>query len=67
MVELLKQGQFAPMDVVDQVMSIYAGTRGHLDDVRREVTVDGASRFLRTAAVIDAALEDARRALDAEG
>jgi len=36
MVELLKQGQYAPMDVVDQVMSIYAGTRGHLDDVRRE-------------------------------
>jgi len=36
MVELLKQGQYAPMDVVDQVMSIYAGTRGYLDDVRRE-------------------------------
>jgi F-type H+-transporting ATPase subunit alpha len=36
MVELLKQGQFAPMDVVDQVFSIYAGTRGHLDAVKRE-------------------------------
>jgi F-type H+/Na+-transporting ATPase subunit alpha len=35
MVELLKQGQYRPMDVVDQVLSIYAGTRGHLDDVPR--------------------------------
>jgi F-type H+-transporting ATPase subunit alpha len=33
MVELLKQGQYVPMDVVDQVLSIYAGTRGHLDKI----------------------------------
>ncbi|MCE9544058.1 MAG: F0F1 ATP synthase subunit alpha [Planctomycetia bacterium] len=33
MVELLKQGQYQPMHVVDQVLSIYAGTRGHLDKV----------------------------------
>ena len=33
MVELLKQPQYQPMHVIDQVMSIYAGTRGHLDDV----------------------------------
>src|SRR5436190_15819469 len=31
MVELLKQGQYQPMDVVDQVMSVYAGNQGHLD------------------------------------
>jgi F-type H+-transporting ATPase subunit alpha len=35
MVELLKQPQYKPMDVIDQVMSIYAGTQGHLDDVPR--------------------------------
>ena len=29
--ELLKQGQFAPMPVEEQVVSIYAGTRGFLD------------------------------------
>ena len=46
MVELLKQGQFAPMDVVDQVMSIYAGTRGHLDDVKREEVADWEKGFL---------------------
>ncbi|HRF01797.1 MAG TPA: F0F1 ATP synthase subunit alpha, partial [Pirellulaceae bacterium] len=33
MVELLKQRQFSPMHVVDQVMMIYAGTKGYLDDV----------------------------------
>jgi F-type H+-transporting ATPase subunit alpha len=33
MVEILKQGQYQPMSVVDQVLVIYAGTRGHLDKV----------------------------------
>ncbi len=33
MVELLKQGQYKPMPVADQVLSIYAGTQGFLDDV----------------------------------
>ncbi|MGH7206457.1 MAG: F0F1 ATP synthase subunit alpha [Nitrospiraceae bacterium] len=34
MVELLKQGQYKPMPVADQVISIYAGVNGFLDDVR---------------------------------
>src|SRR5690348_17331632 len=33
MVELLKQGQYKPMSVADQVLSIYAGVNGYLDDV----------------------------------
>jgi F-type H+-transporting ATPase subunit alpha len=33
MVELLKQGQYAPLNVIDEVLIIYAGTRGHLDKV----------------------------------
>ncbi|HZM14950.1 MAG TPA: F0F1 ATP synthase subunit alpha [Candidatus Krumholzibacteria bacterium] len=33
MVELLKQRQYQPMHVVDQVLSIYAGTKGHLDAI----------------------------------
>ena len=33
MVELLKQSQYQPMEVADQVISIYAGTRGHLDEI----------------------------------
>jgi F-type H+/Na+-transporting ATPase subunit alpha len=35
MQELLKQGQYTPMDVIDEVLSIYAGTRGHLDKLPR--------------------------------
>ena len=33
MVELLKQSQYKPMPVADQVLSIYAGVNGFLDDV----------------------------------
>jgi F-type H+-transporting ATPase subunit alpha len=33
LVELLKQGQYEPMNVVDQVVSVYAGTQGFLDDI----------------------------------
>jgi F-type H+-transporting ATPase subunit alpha len=33
MVEILKQGQYQPLNVIDQVFIIYAGTRGHLDRV----------------------------------
>ena len=33
MVELLKQPQYKPLNVVDQIMVIYAGTQGFLDDV----------------------------------
>jgi F-type H+-transporting ATPase subunit alpha len=33
MVELLKQPQFMPMNVIDQILSIHAGTRGFLDDL----------------------------------
>ncbi len=33
MVEVLKQGQYQPLNVIDQVLIIYAGTRGHLDKI----------------------------------
>ena len=33
MLELLKQGRFAPLPVAHQVVSIWAGINGHLDDV----------------------------------
>jgi F-type H+/Na+-transporting ATPase subunit alpha len=33
MVELLKQPQYQPLNAIDQVMSIFAGTRGYLDKV----------------------------------
>ena len=33
MVEVLKQGQYTPLSVEKQILVIYAGTQGHLDDV----------------------------------
>ncbi|MGT2461038.1 F0F1 ATP synthase subunit alpha [Sinomonas atrocyanea] len=33
LMELLKQGQYSPYPVEEQVVSIWAGTRGYLDDV----------------------------------
>jgi F-type H+-transporting ATPase subunit alpha len=33
MVELLKQPQYQPMQAIDQVMSIFAGSEGFLDDI----------------------------------
>ncbi|MDO4179383.1 MAG: F0F1 ATP synthase subunit alpha [Phascolarctobacterium sp.] len=37
--ELLKQGQYSPLSVEKQVMAIYLGTKGYLDDVAvKEVT-----------------------------
>lgn len=41
MVELLKQSQYQPMEVAEQIISIYAGTRGYLD----EVPVDRVREF----------------------
>ena len=37
--EVLKQGQYAPRSVAEQVVAIFAGVRGHLDGINvREVT-----------------------------
>jgi F-type H+/Na+-transporting ATPase subunit alpha len=46
MVELLKQGQYQPMEVVDQVLSIFAGNQGHLDDVPRTEVAAWEKGFL---------------------
>ncbi|GIW87800.1 MAG: ATP synthase subunit alpha [Isosphaeraceae bacterium] len=47
MVELLKQPQYQPMNVVDQVMSIYAGSEGYLDDVPVKEVSKFEAEFLR--------------------
>ncbi|MCH8922312.1 MAG: F0F1 ATP synthase subunit alpha, partial [Planctomycetes bacterium] len=46
MVELLKQGQYKPLDVIGQVLSIYAGTRGHLDKVPVNEVATWETEFL---------------------
>lgn len=47
MVELLKQPQYRPMEVIDQVMSIFAGTNGHLDEVPIKEVARWESEFLQ--------------------
>lgn len=45
--EVLKQPQYAPMPLADQVMIIYAVTRGFLDDVEIPKILDFQEAFLR--------------------
>ncbi|MCI0680869.1 MAG: F0F1 ATP synthase subunit alpha [Gemmataceae bacterium] len=47
MVEILKQRQFQPMPVVDQVMSIYAGAKGYLDKIPARQVAAWEEQFLR--------------------
>jgi F-type H+/Na+-transporting ATPase subunit alpha len=56
LVELLKQGQYQPLDVALQVASIYAGTKGHLDSL----AVSDVGRFERE---LHQWLKDSRAAL----
>lgn len=50
--ELLKQGQYVPMDIAEQVAVIYAGVRGHLDKLDPSKVTAFESKFadhVRTA------------------
>ncbi len=76
--EILKQDQYRPLDVIKQVVSIFAGTKGLMDDIKvAEVHpfLDGMLRFMDTSkgalmqkitdekALSDAAQEDLLAAL----
>jgi F-type H+-transporting ATPase subunit alpha len=47
LVELLKQGQYAPLPVDHQIMAIYAGTSGGLDDFPARRVQEFEKAFLR--------------------
>jgi F-type H+-transporting ATPase subunit alpha len=47
MVEILKQGQYEPLNVVDQIMVIFAGNSGGLDNVDRRKVRAWESQFLK--------------------
>jgi len=47
MVELLKQDQFVPMTMVDQVMVLFAATQGFIDDIPVESVKKFEQEFLR--------------------
>ena len=45
--EVLKQGQYEPVSLVDQVLAIYAVTKGHADDVEIERMREWEAKLLR--------------------
>jgi F-type H+-transporting ATPase subunit alpha len=47
MVEILKQPQFKPLHVADQVLIIYAGTKGYLDKIPVRQVAAWEEQFLR--------------------
>ena len=60
LVELLKQPQYRPMPTEQQVMVIYAGTKGYMDDVPLNRIQEFQTKFL---AYVDASAADMKRAL----
>ncbi len=47
MVELLKQNQYVPMTMEDQVILLFAGTQGYLDDIPVEAISKFEDEFLK--------------------
>ncbi|HDH50443.1 MAG TPA: F0F1 ATP synthase subunit alpha, partial [Nitrospirae bacterium] len=47
MVELLKQNQYVPMTMQDQVIVLFAGTQGYLDDVPVEAIKKFEEEFIK--------------------
>jgi F-type H+/Na+-transporting ATPase subunit alpha len=69
MVELLKQGQYTPFVVTDQILSIFAGSKGYLDDVpvpQVRAFETGLLEYFKTVAKPVRDELDLKKALDAE-
>jgi len=60
LVELLKQPQYKPMPVEQEIMVIYAGTKGYLDDVPINRVQEFQNAFL---SYVDASAADLRKSL----
>ena len=58
MVELLKQPQYQPLHFADQVMSLYAGTEGYLDEVPIKEVPRFEQEFLQFIALEKASIRD---------
>lgn len=59
--ELLKQGQYVPMAVEDQVATIYAGVRGHLDKIDPSKITQFEEAFLKHIRASEQALLESIR------
>jgi F-type H+-transporting ATPase subunit alpha len=68
-VELLKQGQYIPFVVTDQIISIFSGSKGYLDDVpvpQVRAFETGLLEYFKTVAKPVRDELDQKKALDAE-
>jgi F-type H+-transporting ATPase subunit alpha len=68
-VELLKQGQYTPFLVTDQIISIFAGAKGFLDDipvVNVRAFENGLLEYFRTVGKATRDELDLKKALDNE-
>ena len=45
--EILKQGQYQPMPMEEQVVSIYTGVNGYLDDLPKDKVLEFETDFLK--------------------
>jgi F-type H+/Na+-transporting ATPase subunit alpha len=79
MVELLKQPQYEPRPMADQVIAIFAGTQGYFDkvpanavakvekeliDYMKDQRSDIRNKIIQTGALDDATMADLRKALE---
>ncbi len=68
MVELLKQPQYVPMDVTDQVISIYTASKGYMDDIAVADVADFEKglleHFAGAGATVRAELDEAKAITD---
>merc|ERR1712060_564910 len=60
--ELLKQGQYVPMDIAEQVATIYAGVRGHIDKLEPAKVTAFEAAFVQHVRTAHAHLLDTIRA-----
>tara|TARA_Y100000590_G_scaffold402179_1_gene487754 strand:+ start:1921 stop:2256 length:336 start_codon:yes stop_codon:yes gene_type:complete len=44
--ELLKQNQYSPMTVAEQVVSIFCGVKGHLDNIEQKNIADFEKKII---------------------
>ena len=61
LVELLKQQQYSPMGVEDQVISIYAATKGYFDSVEKAKVQEAEKGLLEFIATKHSAVRDSIR------
>ncbi|MGH7612100.1 MAG: F0F1 ATP synthase subunit alpha [Candidatus Dormibacteria bacterium] len=61
--ELLKQGQYQPVSLAHEVMTIFAGTQGYLDEIPVEKISDWDQEFRRFA---DGSLQELEREIESK-